>query len=54
MNEIKQFVTNMVLNEDWDIDKVREYTHRHFIRSFTDEEIIQAFNEALDDLPELN
>jgi hypothetical protein len=54
MNEIKHFVTNMVLNEDWDIDEVRDFTNNRFMLSFTEDEINQAFDEALNDLPELN
>lgn len=54
MEAIKQFVTDLVLNEDWDIDEVYDFTHNRFCLSHTDDEIKQAFDEALTDIPELN
>ena len=54
MEAIKQYVTDLVLNEDWDIDEVYEFAFNRFCLSYTDDEIKQAFDQALADLPELN
>lgn len=54
MNDIKQYVTNLILNSDLDIDQVYESTEIHFSTSYTAEQIKQGFDEALSELPELN
>lgn len=54
MEAIKQFVTDLVLNEDWDIDEVYEFTVNRFYLKYTEEYIKNAFDQALADLPELN
>lgn len=54
MKDLKQYVTNLVLNSNLDLDQVYESTEIKFFTKYTAEQIERGFNEALNELPELN
>ena len=54
MEAIKQFVTDLILNSDHDIDEVYAMAVKQFIAFYDEVEIQDAFDLALADLPELN
>ncbi len=54
MKKIKRFVSNLVTNSEYDIDEVYTMTYDRFIDEFSEEEIQRAFEQALDEIPDLN
>lgn len=54
MEEIKKFVTNLILTSDYDIDQVRTITTSRFRLRYVNDYINQAIDQALNELPELN
>lgn len=54
MKAIKKYVTDLLLNSTEDIDQLYQRTLEKYRGKFSDSEINKAFEDALDDLPELN
>ena len=54
MKKIKHFVTNLVLNSEYDIDEVYTMAYDRFIDEFSEEEIQRAFDQALEEIPDLS
>lgn len=51
---IINYITQLVITTELDIDEVLEQAIEKFSNQFDEEEIIESFNQAMEEIPDLN
>lgn len=54
MNRIENFITQLVLHSELDIDEVLEQAIEKFEHEFSEDDIRLTMYQVMEDLPELN